>query len=149
MKIEEEISQKKFRNAHQKSVVNVLFTGSWLQLQIKNFMKEYDITPQQYNVLKILKGQFPTPVTTSLIRDRMLDKMSDVSRIVSRLQEKKLVDVCRSSVDKRLVDIVIAESGMKLLEAIDNQSDYMDSMIENLTETEAEQLSNLLDKLRG
>lgn len=149
MKIEEEISQKKFRNAHQKSVINILFTGSWLQLQIKSFMKEFDVTPQQYNVLKILKGQFPTPVTTSLIRDRMLDKMSDVSRIVSRLQEKKLVDVCRSSADKRLVDIVIAESGMKLLETIDNQSDYMDSLIDNLTETEAEQLSDLLDKLRG
>jgi DNA-binding MarR family transcriptional regulator len=149
MKIEEEISQKKFRNAHQKSVINVLFTGSWLQLQLKNFMKGYDITQQQYNVLKILKGQYPTPVTTSLIRDRMLDKMSDVSRIVSRLQEKKLVSVSRSSVDKRLVDIVIAKNGMDLLEKIDSQSDYMDSMTANLTDDEAEQLSNLLDKLRG
>ena len=149
MKIEEEISQKKFRNAHQKSVINVLFTGSWLQLQLKNFMKGYDITQQQYNVLKILKGQYPTPVTTSLIRDRMLDKMSDVSRIVSRLQEKKLVSVNRSSVDKRLVDIVIAKNGMDLLEKIDSQSDYMDSMTANLTDDEAEQLSNLLDKLRG
>lgn len=116
MKIEEEISQKKFRNAYQKSAVNVLFTGNWLQLQIKGFMKPFDITPQQYNVLKILNGQFPTPVSTSLIRDRMLDKMSDVSRIISRLQEKKLVEVCRSSVDKRLVDIIISEGGKKLLE---------------------------------
>lgn len=149
MKIEEEISQKKFRNSHQKAVVNILFTGSWLQLQIKSFMKNYDITPQQYNVLKILKGQLPNPVSTSLVRERMLDKMSDVSRIVSRLQEKSLVDVCRSNTDKRLVDIVINDNGIQLLEKIDNQSDYMDSMSANLTDKEAEQLSNLLDKLRG
>lgn len=149
MKIEEEISQKQFRNSHQKAVVNILFTGSWLQLQIKSFMKSYDITPQQYNVLKILKGQLPNPVSTSLVRERMLDKMSDVSRIVSRLQEKSLVNVCRSNADKRLVDIVINDSGIQLLEKIDNQSDYMDSMSANLTGKEAEQLSNLLDKLRG
>lgn len=149
MKIEEEISQKKFRNAYQKSAVNVLFTGNWLQLQIKGFMKPFDITPQQYNVLKILNGQFPTPVSTSLIRDRMLDKMSDVSRIISRLQEKKLVEVCRSSVDKRLVDIIISEGGKKLLEKIDTKSDHIDGLVGNLNEEEAEQLSNLLDKLRG
>jgi DNA-binding MarR family transcriptional regulator len=149
MKIDDEISQKKFRNSKQKAVVNILFTSSWLQLRIKDFMKGDDITPQQYNVLKILKGQFPTPVTTSLIRERMLDKMSDVSRIVSRLQEKDLVSVCRSCHDKRLVDIVIADKGIKLIEKIDGDSNYMDNMIGKLSEEEAEQLSTLLDKIRG
>ncbi len=149
MKIEDEISQKKFRNSKQKAVVNILFTSSWLQLRIKDFMKGDDITPQQYNVLKILKGQFPTPVTTSLIRERMLDKMSDVSRIVSRLQEKDLVSVCRSCHDKRLVDIVIADKGIKLIEKIDGDSSYMDNMISKLSEEEAEQLSILLDKIRA
>ena len=149
MNIEKEISQKKFRNQKHKAVVNVLFTGSWLQLRIKEFMKGDDITPQQYNVLKILKGQFPTPVSTSLIRERMLDKMSDVSRIVSRLQEKELVSVCRSCTDKRLVDIVIADKGVTLIEKIDGESDYMDNMAGKLSEDEATQLSHLLDRLRS
>ncbi len=148
MEIEKEISQKKFRSQKQKAIVNVLFTGSWLQLRIKNFMKGYDITPQQYNVLKILKGQFPTPVSTSLICNRMLDKMSDVSRIVSRLQEKELLNVCRSCSDKRLVDIVINDKGIALIEKIDGESDYMDNMASNLSEEEAAQLSHLLDHLR-
>jgi len=148
MEIEKEISQKKFRSQKQKAIVNVLFTGSWLQLRIKNFMKGYDITPQQYNVLKILKGQFPTPVSTSLICNRMLDKMSDVSRIVSRLQEKELLNVCRSCNDKRLVDIVINAKGIALIEKIDGESDYMDNMASNLSEEEAAQLSHLLDHLR-
>lgn len=149
MEIEKEISQKKFRNQKQKAVVNVLFTGSWLQLRIKDFMKGDDITPQQYNVLKILKGQFPTPVSTSLIRERMLDKMSDVSRIVSRLQEKELVSVCRSCTDKRLVDIIIVDKGVTLIEKIDGDSDYMDNMASKLSEDEATQLSYLLDRLRS
>jgi len=148
MEIEKEISQKKFRSQKQKAIVNVLFTGSWLQLRIKNFMKGYDITPQQYNVLKILKGQFPTPVSTSLICNRMLDKMSDVSRIVSRLQEKELLNVCRSCSDKRLVDIVINDKGIALIEKIDGESDYMDNMASNLSEEEAALLSHLLDHLR-
>src|SRR5688572_25918630 len=106
MKIEDEISQKKkFKNEWQRAVVNVLFTSSWLQLKIKEYMKAYGITLQQFNELRILKGQYPNPVSTNLIRERMLDKMSDVSRIISRLQEKKLVIVKKASHDKRLVDI--------------------------------------------
>lgn len=150
MKIEQEISQKKFRNAWQKSAINLLFTSSWLQLRMRDYMKGYGITPQQYNVLKILKGQFPNPVSTCVLRDRMLDKMSDVSRIIARLQEKELVGVQRASHDKRLVDIVISDKGMELLEKIDMNTDRMDGMLaEQLSAEEAETLSNLLDKLRG
>jgi DNA-binding MarR family transcriptional regulator len=149
MKIEQEIHQKKFRNEWQKAVINILFTHSWLQLQMKEFMKGFGITGQQYNVLRILKGQHPNPVSTNSVRDRMLDKMSDVSRIVARLQEKELVVVCKACHDKRLVDIVISQKGIKLLEAIEKQTDEMDGIIKNIDENEAVQLSDLLDKLRG
>jgi DNA-binding MarR family transcriptional regulator len=145
MKIEQEIRQKKFRNEWQKAVINLLFTHSWLQLQMKEFMKSFGITSQQYNVLRILKGQHPNPVSTNTVRDRMLDKMSDVAR----LQEKELVVVCKACHDKRLVDIVISDKGIKLLEAIEKQTDDMDGIVKNISNQEAEQLSDLLDKMRG
>ncbi|KAB2912806.1 MAG: MarR family transcriptional regulator [Bacteroidetes bacterium] len=149
MKIEQEIRQKKFRNDWQKAVINLIFTSSWLQLKMKDFMKGYGITPQQYNVLKILKGQHPNPVSTNLVRDRMLDKMSDVSRIVARLQEKGLVDVCRACHDKRLVDIVISEKGLALVAEIDSRDDEMDGFLKKINKEEAAELSRLLDKMRG
>lgn len=148
MKIEEEIEQRKFRNEWQKAAINILFSGSWLQLQVKNVLKPYGITSQQYNVLKILKGQSPKPVSTNLVRDRMLDKMSDVSRIVARLQEKELVSVCRASHDKRLVDIIINEKGIRLLDELDALAVQLDNILSKLTETEATELNRLLDKMR-
>lgn len=149
MKIEQEISQKKFRNPWQKSAINLLFTHSWLQLRLKDYMKGFGVTPQQFNVLKILKGQGENPVSTCVVRDRMLDKMSDVSRIVARLQEKGLVNVARAHHDKRLVDIVISSKGLALIDEMDASTETMDSFIQNLSEEEAIQLSDLLDKMRG
>lgn len=148
MKIEEEIVQKKFRNEWQKATINILFTHSWLQVKLKELLKPYGITHQQFNVLKILKGQHPCPVSTNTVRERMLDKMSDVSRIVARLQEKNLVNVCRSNQDKRLVDIILSDKGIALLSSIDEQNAKMDTIAKSLTEEEAIQLNNLLDKLR-
>ena len=149
MKIEEEIVQKKFRNEWQKATINLLFTHSWMQVKLKELLKPYGITHQQFNVLRILKGQHPCPVSTNTVRDRMLDKMSDVSRIVARLQEKNLVNVCRSSQDKRLVDIILSESGIALLTRIDEQNAKMDTIAKSLTEKDAIELNNLLDKLRS
>lgn len=150
MKIEDEISQKKkFKNEWHRAVVNILFTSGWLQLRMKEYMKTYGITVQQFNVLRILKGQYPNPISTNLIRERMLDKMSDVSRIISRLQEKKLVAVKKASHDKRLVDIVISIKGLDLLKTIDSEDHHLDVIMNTLTEEEAAQLSNLLDKARG
>jgi len=149
MKIEEEISQKKFRNEWQKAILNVIFSSSWLQLKIKEQIKEFGITSQQYNVLRILKGQHPNPVSTQLIRSRMLDKMSDVSRIISRLQEKDLVSVSRANHDKRLVDIIITAKGLDLVLKVEQNNDKLDSIAKKLTADEAMQLSDFLDKMRG
>lgn len=150
MRLEEAIQQKApFRNARHKAAVNLIFTHNWVISKHKEMFKPFDITAQQYNVLRILRGVHPEPISTSAIRERMLDKMSDVSRIIDRLQLKKLVDrsVCKD--DKRLVDVVITPEGLDLLKSIDAHSDEIDSLIVNLTEEEAARLSELLDKLRG
>lgn len=149
MKIEEAIKQKRpFRNMHQKAVVNLIYTTNWLTDRLREHLKPFDITVQQYNVLRILRGA-GKPISTSDIRERLLDKMSDTSRMVDRLSQKGLVirTVCPS--DKRLVDVTLSESGQKLLAALDSISNEMDDILVNLSESDAQQLSDLLDKIRS
>ena len=148
MKIEEAINQKKFKNNWQKATLNILYTNNWIQNQVKLFLKPYGVTQQQFNVLRILRGQFPEPLTTSVIRKRMLDNMSDASRIVERLYKKGLVERQICPADKRLVDVLISEKGLNVLAAIDENSEKLDFSKTSLTEGEALLLSDLLDKLR-
>jgi len=147
MKFEKEIQQEKFRSAQQKATLNLLFTCNWLNNQHKDFFKEFGLTPQQYNVLRILRGQFPDSISTSDIKVRMLDKNSDASRIVDRLTLKGWVSKCTSPQDRRLVDVLITEDGLELLERMDSHTDQLDQTI-GLTEDEADQLNQLLDKVR-
>ncbi len=149
MKLEDAIKQKYFRNEWQKATINLLYTHNWAESKVKEFLAPFELTPQQFNILRILRGQHPKPVTTSVIRDRMLDKMSDASRIVDRLHKKGFVmrEVC--PLDKRLVDVVISEKGLDLLRLIDKQPEKLDVAKPNLTEDEAIQLNFLLDKMRG
>ena len=149
MKIEVEIRQKEFRNEYQKAAINLVFTNNWLMDKHQNFFNQFGITPKQYNVLRILKGQYPNSISTSDIRERMLDKSSDSSRIVDRLAARDLVAkrVCPS--DKRLVDVSISEKGLNLLSTIDSNIQELDNFTASLTEDEAKQLNILLDKIRG
>ncbi len=149
MGIEQDIQQSYFRNNFQKAAVNLLFTSGWLRDRMKNLFDKEDITAQQFNILRILRGSFPTPLSTLQIRDRMLEKMSDTSRLVDRLVVKGLVKKITAETDRRLVDILITEKGKKLLSRIDAQETEMDAILNNLTEKEAEQLSELLDKMRS
>lgn len=149
MEIEKEIHQQTFRNNRQKALVNLLYTYGWVIEKIKNFLAQEDITHQQYNILRILRGALPQPLSTLQIRERMLDKMSDTSRIVDRLVLKGLVNKSICPTDKRLVDVVITEKGQELLMHIDQQAGYMDAIIGGLTDDEVETLSTLLDALRG
>lgn len=130
-------------------MVNLLFTYGWAIERIKNFVSKEDITHQQYNILRILRGAFPQPLSTLQIRERMLDKMSDTSRIVDRLIVKGLAQKSTCAKDKRLVDVLITEKGQELLKRLDDVSEDMDAIMDGLTEEEAEQLSSLLDKLRS
>ena len=150
MKLEEAIQQRiPFKNEWQKTIVNIIFTHNWIQERHKTLFKPYGITTQQFNVLRILRGQHPKPISTSDIRERMLDRMSDVSRIVDRLVKKNLVVRKTCKADKRLVDVVITPAGMNLLTEIDSNMERFDQTILGLTQKEAQQLNDLLDKLRN
>ena len=149
MRIEEAIQQTKpFRNARHKAIVNIIYTNNWVQEQIKSELKPYGITMQQYNVLRVLKGA-GNPISTSVIRERLLDKMADTSRMVERLYQKGLVLRSSCKFDKRLVDVSISPEGEKLLSGLKNINPGLDEILAGLTEEEAEMLSGLLDKARG
>jgi DNA-binding MarR family transcriptional regulator len=149
MSIGQDIKQhRQFRNEHHKATVNLLFSSSWLMENLKKFLQSEDITPQQYNILRILRGS-GKPLSTLQIRERMLDKMSDTSRIVDRLLKKELVEKKTSETDKRLVDVTISTKGIALLEKLDNRNEALDGIMHNLSAEEAKSLNELLDKLRG
>lgn len=149
MTLEKDISQRSFRNLQQKSIVNLIYTYHWVVEKIKNYLSAEDITLQQYNILRILRGSYPTPLSTQQIRDRMLDKMSDTSRIVDRLIVKGLVQKNISKSDKRLVDVIITEDGRNFLGKMDQHNDELDKVVTNLSDEEMNTLNNLLDKIRG
>src|ERR1700761_5030024 len=148
MALENEINQRKFRTEYQKARINIIYTYNWLTEQVKSVFDDWEITPQQFNILRILRGE-GKPLSTLQIRQRMLDKMSDTSRIVDRLVKKGLVKKTPNGEDRRLVDVVITPKGKKLLERIDPFEEYADKVMQNLTEEETKTLNNLLDKLRS
>ncbi len=147
MSLEKDISQQSFRNEHQKGIINIIYTYNWMNEKMKKVFDAEGITGQQYNILHILRGA-AKPISTLQIRERMLDKMSDTSRIVDRLVLKGLAkkNVCKN--DKRLVDVSISLKGMNLLEKIDKHENDMDAILGNLTDAETKTLNKLLDKIR-
>jgi MarR family 2-MHQ and catechol resistance regulon transcriptional repressor len=149
MGIDQDILQTKFRNEHQKAALNILYTYNWITERTKEVFASEDITPQQFNILRILRGSHPKPLSTLQIRERMLDKMSDTSRIVDRLIGKGLVKkgICKD--DRRLVDVMITDKGKKLLERLDTRQEEMDDILSNISKKEAALLSDLLDKIRS
>jgi DNA-binding MarR family transcriptional regulator len=149
MKIEEEIKQKKFKSEHQKMYINLVYTANRMNTQQMRMFKEFGLSVQQYNILRILRGQVPTVVNLGLIQDRMLDKNSNASRLIEKLKIKKLVERKESKIDRRQVDIMITEKGLDLLKKMDGKVEEAESIDSNLTKQEAETLSDLLDKLRG
>jgi len=149
MGIDKDIHQNKFRNERHKAMVNLLFTYGWAVERLKQVVSDHGITHQQFNILRILRGNHPTPLSTLTIRERMIDKMSDTSRIVDRLLSKGLVRKVICKKDRRLVDITITDKGLKLLEKLDGRQDDMDGILSNLSEKEASSLSKLLDRIRG
>jgi MarR family 2-MHQ and catechol resistance regulon transcriptional repressor len=149
MGIDKDIHQNKFRNERHKAMINILFTYGWAIEKLKEFVSEEGITHQQFNILRILRGNHPTPLSTLSIRERMIDKMSDTSRIVDRLVSKGLVKKVICKKDRRLVDVSITDKGLRLLEKLDKRQDDMDGILSNLSEKEATNLSKLLDKIRA
>ncbi|PWG79775.1 MarR family winged helix-turn-helix transcriptional regulator [Pararcticibacter amylolyticus] len=150
MELEKEIYQTTgFKNDYHKIVVNLIYSYSWVTGLVKERLNKKEVTLQQYNILRILRGQYPNPATINLLKERMLDKMSDASRIVERLVQKELVTRCINKNDRRAVDILITEKGLEVLQSLDPIVTPEDVLRTNLTDVEAAQLNSLLDKLRG
>jgi len=147
MGIEKDIQQTNFRNEFQKMGINIIYTANWLNEKMGQILATEDITQQQYNILRILRGS-DAPLSTLKIRERMLDKMSDTSRIVDRLIVKGLVEKTACVKDKRLVDITVTKKGLQLLEKLDALNEQIDSILKGVSEKEATTINQILDKLR-
>ena len=147
MGIEKDIQQTNFRNEYQKLGINLMYTASWLNERIGRFLMQEDITQQQYNILRILRGS-EVPLSTLQIRERMLDKMSDTSRIVDRLIVKELVQKSACKADKRLVDITLTQKGLELVIRLDQFNDQIDSILQGVSKEDAATVNGILDKLR-
>ena len=147
MTLEKDINQHVFRTEFQKSAINLIYTFNWINERLSKQFEPFDITQQQFNILRILRGAGQA-LSTLQIRQRMLDKMSDTSRIVDRLVKKGLVKktICRE--DRRLVDVLLTDKGKKLLLEMDGLNDEMDAIFKFISEVEARQLNFLLDKIR-
>jgi DNA-binding MarR family transcriptional regulator len=149
MKLEDEIRQKEFKSPFYKAILNVRVTESWLSTQINQTLKPFGVSQEQYNVLRILKGQYPEPSPLQLISERMVNRMSNATRLVEKLRQGGYVTRHECPSNRRKVDILITEKGISLLEQIKPEiKQAMDGM-KNLSAEEAEQLNGLLDKFRG
>jgi DNA-binding MarR family transcriptional regulator len=127
--------------------INLLFTANWLNEQIGKMLSDEGVTQQQYNILRILRGS-TTPLSTLKIRERMLDKMSDTSRIVDRLIAKELVLKNTCEKDKRLVDITLTPKGLSLVDQLDQYNERIDALLKGINESEAQLMNQILDKIR-
>ncbi|WP_431167092.1 MarR family winged helix-turn-helix transcriptional regulator [Tenacibaculum halocynthiae] len=134
-----------FPNDKVKAFINIKYTANWLTSKENEFFKPYSISPQQYNILRILRGA-GKPVKVQLIKDRMIERAPNATRLMDKLCDKKFIERYRCNTDRRVVFIKISESGLILLSDIGNTIEF--DFFENLTEEEAVQLSDLLDKLR-
>jgi len=148
MKLEDEIHQKKFKSPQQKLAVNLLFTANWLNNKYAYFFKDVDITIQQFNVLRILRGQHPNTCNLKLIKERMLDRMSDASRIVDKLVLKGFAERTSCPNDRRNIDILISNKGLNLLKSLDNIDEATKKMCAALSQKQVIELNDLLDTLR-
>ena len=148
MKLEDEIKQSKFKSEYQKLGINLVFTSNWLSREYEKHCKRFDITPEQFNILRILRGQHPKPATVNLLIDRMLNKMSNASRLVEKLRKKGLADRQINETDRRACDVLITKKGLDLLAELDKTEKEWNKFISHLSEKEAETMNQLLDKMR-
>ncbi|WP_432708658.1 MarR family winged helix-turn-helix transcriptional regulator [Pedobacter sp.] len=149
MQVQEDINTVKYENIFQQGALKITTIHHWLNNQMRDKLSPFDLTVQQYHVLRILQRDFPKPATINLIKTRMLDKMSDASRIVERLIQKHLVIKSNNLNDRRATDINLSPAGLELLADIDKLSIVEQLLTDKLTATEAEQLNLLLDKIRA
>jgi len=148
-RIEDEIKQTKFRSEGQKLIINLIYTYNQLSGQMATLLQPHGLTMQQYNILRILKGQYPNPSTNNLVKDRMLDRNSDVTRLIDRMIRNGLVTRTSCEKDRRRVDILITQQGLDILEAIQAQETDLDMIANRLPEDQQRVMNDMLDRLRG
>ncbi len=148
MTIEEEIKQKSFQSEYHKLAINLRFTANWLGALHSKVFRSYKISAQQFNVLRILKGRIPDPSNLILIRERMLDKESNASRLIDKLESSGHIKRVQCPQDRREVEISITENGLGLLDRINPEVEKIKDQMTSLNEEEVKTLNNLLDKLR-
>ncbi len=149
MKLEAAIKQgKPFKCPYEKALVNLIYTKSWIDQEMGQFFKSIEVTGKQYNILRILKGA-DAPVSNAYIRERLLDKLSDVSRIIERMEKKKLVHKAASKSDRRLVELSLTPKGLEILEEAESMKGKRNKVLNNLSVADVKKLNLLLDKLRN
>lgn len=148
MKIEDEIKGR-FRNEYHKGMINLTYTTNHISYKFLQFLKKHDVTQQQYNILRVLRGYNEEPSSIGFLKERMLDKSSDVSRIIDKLYERKLVERTENKTDRRQKDVRITQVGLNLLRKMDCIEAEVDKLLNKLTEKEVVTLNKLLDKIRA
>lgn len=149
MRIEDEIKQGKFENEYHRVAINLLFTSSWLYNLNAGLLKPHGLTPEQYNVLRILRGSHPKKLMLGEITNRMIDRGSNATRLVEKLRLKGLLTRDIPEKNRRQVEISITAKGLGLLKNIDSEAEFWSDIFKNLSQTEARELSRLLDKFRS
>ncbi|MBR9921956.1 MAG: MarR family transcriptional regulator [Bacteroidetes bacterium] len=151
MRIEEAIKQREFVHTHHKAHINILFTAAWLNQFTSSSLKPLGITVQQFNILRILRGRKGEPSTVKLLTERMIDKMSNASRLVDKLVKKGLVERKTCEVDRRRVDVFITDAGLDLLEQASTavEQEIQKRMVDKITDEEAKEMNRILDKIRS
>ncbi|MDE3234436.1 MAG: MarR family transcriptional regulator [Bacteroidota bacterium] len=149
MKLEQAIQSTKFKSEVHKAGLNILYTAWWLKTLGSRELKEFGLTHEQYNVLRILKGKFPEQMCVRDIASRMIEKNSNVPRIIDRLELKKLVKRTQSEIDGRQTVITLTQAGVNILEASNQVIDEMMAKTLSLSNTEAATLNSLLEKVRS
>ncbi len=148
MRLEDEIQHKQFQSEHHKLLVNLIYSGNWVKSIHAEVLKPYGLTLQQYNVLRILRGQYPKPASVNLLIERMLDKMSNASRLVEKLRLKGLVERRENDSDRRQADVIITSKGLDLLIELAKPIDQFEMRSLTITEAEAKKVNDILDRLR-
>ncbi len=148
MKLEATLKQKDFKTPEERAMVNILFTAYRIKDRHQCMLNPHDISVQQYNILRILRGQYPGSASVNLLRDRMLDKNSGVSRMVEKLRLKGLVERSTHDGDRRQVDVCITKTGLKLLDQLDEEIKPLHHVARVLSAAELDQLNRYLDRIR-
>ncbi len=138
-----------FENEYHRLRLNIMLSANWLSNEMRAFPEPYDITQKQFNILRILRGVHPDSLPIQDVRDRMIDKMSDASRLIDRLVRKGYVEKCPCPTDRRSNRAFITQSGLDLLHRIDRNMGELDAVMQRLSESDARRLNDLLDQMRG